>query len=55
MSVIAKQFIVGGLGFAFLASLIYVQAMEVARKNEENGQGARHIAIPANSQACVDC
>ncbi|MEZ6127414.1 MAG: multiheme c-type cytochrome [Planctomycetaceae bacterium] len=55
MTVKTKQLIVGFLGLAFLASLIFVQAMEVARKNEEAGNGTAHIAIPASSKSCVEC
>ncbi len=55
MTVKTKQFIIGFLGLVFLASLIFVQAMEVLRRREEAGNGARHVAIPASSQGCVDC
>ena len=55
MTVKTKQLIVGFLGFAFLASLIYVQAMEVARKNVESGHSTTHVAIPASSKRCVEC
>jgi len=55
MSVKTKQLIVGLLGFAFLASLIFVQAMEVVRREEESGTGPRHVAIPASSKSCVEC
>ena len=55
MTVRTKQLIVGFLGFAFLASLIFVQAMEVARKNAESGNGAAHVSIPASSTRCVEC
>ena len=54
MTVKSKQLIVGFLGLAFLASLIFVQAMEVARRKEESGQ-ARHVSIPASSKSCVEC
>ncbi|MEQ9411586.1 MAG: multiheme c-type cytochrome [Fuerstiella sp.] len=55
MTVKTKQFIVGFLGLAFLASLIFVQAMEVARKQAESGNGPAHVAIPASSKGCVEC
>ncbi len=55
MSLRAKQALIGVLGLLFLASLIYVQAMEVARKRAESGVGVRHVSIPANSKGCVDC
>ncbi len=55
MKLETKRFIIGFLGMVFLASLVLVQAMEVARKREEVGLSAAHIAIPATSQSCVDC
>ena len=50
-----KQFIIAVLGLLFLCSLILVQWMEVARKEEEVGLAAAHISVPENSAACVDC
>ncbi|MCA9049002.1 MAG: hypothetical protein KDA89_09765, partial [Planctomycetaceae bacterium] len=55
MKVQTKQYLVGFLGLAFLASLIFVQAMEVARKQAESDRSMAHIAIPANSKSCVEC
>ncbi len=55
MSLKLKQWIVGILGLAFVISLVFVQGMEVVRKRQESGQAAAHIAIPAQSQSCVDC
>ena len=55
MSLRAKQFIIGFLGLLFLASLIFVQWMEVTRKQVEAGLSAHPVSIPATSQACVDC
>jgi hypothetical protein len=55
MSIKTKQFIIGALGFAFLGSLIFVQAMEVARRREEAGITAHRVSVPAGSKACVDC
>ena len=55
MSVKAKQAIIAVLGMMFLASLVLVQWMEVARKQQEAGLTARHVAIPATSRSCVDC
>ncbi len=55
MSVKTKQLIVGLLGLAFLASLIFVQAMEVVRRKEESGEGPRHVSVPASSLKCVEC
>ena len=55
MTIRTKQLIIGVLSAAFLISLIFVQAMEVARKEEEAGIGPRHVSIPATSQSCVEC
>ena len=55
MSLKAKQWIIGLLGILFLASLIFVQWMEVARKREEAGLVPHRISIPAKSQACINC
>ncbi len=55
MSLKVKQLIIGLLGFMFLLSLVFVQWMEVARKQEEAGLVAHTVSIPANSAACVDC
>ena len=55
MSLRVKQLLIGVLGLIFLASLLFVQAMEVARKQEEAGLKAHHVAIPANSAKCVEC
>lgn len=50
-----KQLIIGLLGFIFLLSLVFVQWMEVARKQQEAGLVAHPVSVPANSKACVDC
>jgi hypothetical protein len=50
-----KKWIIGGLGMLFLASLILVQWMEVARKRAEAGLTEAHIVVPASSQGCVEC
>ncbi len=55
MTLRTKQIIIASLAGLFLISLIFVQAMEVARKREEVGLAAPHIAVPASSSACVDC
>jgi len=55
MTLKTKQWIIATLGAAFLLSLIFVQYMEVARKQEEVGLLPRHIAVPASSAQCVDC
>ncbi len=55
MSLRVKQLLIGVLGIIFLASLLFVQAMEVARKREEAGLVVHHVSIPANSTKCVWC
>ena len=55
MQLRTKRNIIGLLGILFLVSLIFVQAMEVARKKQESGLAAAHIAIPASSKQCVEC
>ena len=55
MSLSAKQFIIGTLGFLFLLSLIFVQYTEVTRRREEAGIGEVHVVVPDSSSACVDC
>jgi hypothetical protein len=55
MSLDAKRWIIGILGLMFLASLIFVQYMEIMRRKEESGHGAAHIVIPASSAQCVEC
>ncbi len=55
MSLKTKQIIIGLLGMLFLASLIFVQWMEVTRKRQEAGLVAHHVSIPASSKKCVEC
>ena len=55
MKLRTKQIIIAVLGFAFLVSLIFVQWMEVVRKQQEAGLIAPHIAIPVSSRKCVEC
>ncbi len=55
MSLRAKQLLIALLGGTFLVSLIFVQAMEVARKKEEAGLAPPRIAVPASSKQCVEC
>ncbi|WP_428264842.1 multiheme c-type cytochrome [Haliangium sp.] len=51
----AKRILIAVLGVLFLASLVFVQSLEVARKRTEAGLRPHPIAVPANSAACVDC
>lgn len=55
MTLKAKQFIIGLLGVTFLGSLVFVQWMEVLRKEAEVGKAAGHVAIPARSRTCIEC
>jgi hydroxylamine dehydrogenase len=55
MKLDTKRLIIGLLGTVFLASLVLVQAMEVARKREEVGLTKAHINVPKNSVGCVEC
>ncbi len=55
MTLKMKRILIAALGGAFLLSLMFVQWMEVARKEQEAGLARPHIAVPASSKACVDC
>jgi len=55
MSLRTKHVIIALLSAAFIVSLIFVQWMEVARKQQEAGIGKHVAVIPANSQSCVEC
>jgi len=55
MTLKTKQTIIAVLGATFLASLVFVQWMEVTRKREEAGLASPHIAVPRASRDCVDC
>jgi len=55
MTLSIKRNIITLLAFVFLASLLMVQYIEVARKQEEAGITKHHITVPDGSKACVDC
>lgn len=55
MNLRTKQWLIGVLGGVFLASLLFVQAMEVIRRREETTTRRGHVAIPASSRKCVEC
>lgn len=55
MTLQTKRYLIGFLGLLFLASLVLVQAMEIARKREEVGLASGHVAVPAKSKGCVEC
>lgn len=55
MSLKTKQLIIAVLGGLFLVSLIFVQWMEVARKQAESGLAVRHVSYPEDSKTCIEC
>ncbi len=55
MTLKTKQIIIALVSIVFLASLVLVQSMEVARRNAEVGLTKHHIAVPASSTSCVKC
>lgn len=55
MSLRAKQIVIAVLGLIFLASLVFVQWMEVIRKREEAGLIEPHVTVAAESKRCVEC
>lgn len=55
MTLETKRRLIIVLGLAFLASLVFVQWMEVLRKQEEAGTRAAHVAVPESSKKCAEC
>lgn len=55
MTIRTKQVIIALLSAAFIVSLIFVQWMEIVRKQQEAGIGVRHVSIPVSSENCVKC
>ena len=55
MTLETKRIVIAVLGGLFLLSLVFVQWMEVARKQEEAGVRKTSISVPANSKDCVKC
>ena len=55
MTLRTKQLLIGGLGFTFLLSLVFVQWREVVRRQAEAGLAAPHIVVPERSKTCVAC
>ena len=55
MTLETKRWIIAGLGFLFLLSLVLVQWMETIRKAEEAGLRSAHVSVPASSRECVQC
>lgn len=50
-----KQYVIAMMGGIFLLSLVFVQWLEVVRKEEESGLREHHISIPENAKRCVEC
>ncbi|MDX2000292.1 MAG: multiheme c-type cytochrome [Thermoanaerobaculia bacterium] len=55
MTLEQKRIVIIVLSLLFLASLVFVQRLEVARRAEEAGITRHTAAVPATSKACVDC
>ena len=55
MSLKAKQLIIAFLGLAFMASLVFVQALEVNRRRQESGLAPHTVSFPKTSAKCIDC
>src|SRR5262245_65524311 len=55
MSLNTKRIVIALLSVAFIASLLFVQWMEIERKRAESGKVEPHIAIPESSRNCVEC
>ncbi len=55
MTLKTKQWIIFALGMTFLASLVLVQWMEIARRRAELGLAPRPVIVPASSRNCVEC
>lgn len=55
MSLKTKRVIIALLAASFVASLIFVQWMEVLRRKQEAGLAPPPTMVPASSKECVDC
>ncbi len=55
MTLERKRIVIVIMSGAFIASLLFVQWMEVLRKREELGKGEAHVSVPAASKDCVEC
>lgn len=55
MSLKTKRIIIAVLAACFVASLLFVQWMEILRKKQEAGLAPQPILVPATSKDCVDC
>lgn len=55
MTLKTKQYIIAILGAAFLGSLIFVQWMEIVRRQAETGTRRGPVTIPVTSKGCIEC
>ena len=55
MTLESKRFVIAALAGLFLISLLFVQYLEVSRKQAELGIREHPVAVPASSEECVDC
>jgi hydroxylamine dehydrogenase len=55
MSLEVKKIIIAFLSILFLISLVFVQYMEILRKQEEVGLKPHALVVPQSSKQCVDC
>ncbi|MCP4803910.1 MAG: hypothetical protein GY913_14455 [Proteobacteria bacterium] len=55
MTLNQKRVLIAILSGCFIASLLFVQYRETARKAEEAGLTPAHISVPDSSAECVDC
>ncbi len=55
MSLTLKKAVIVVLSLLFLASLVFVQATEVVRREREAGLREPHVVVPASSEQCVSC
>lgn len=55
MSLKTKRIVIALLAACFVASLLFVQWMEIIRRKEEAGLTPHPALVPASSKDCVDC
>jgi hypothetical protein len=55
MTLRAKRIVIAALGAVFLASLLFVQWMEILRKKRELGLAPPRIPVAEDSRRCVEC
>lgn len=55
MNLETKRRLIITLAIAFLVSLIFVQWMEVLRKQQESSRRSDHVSVPESSKKCAEC